>query len=286
MTVKVVPLDSVPEIEKIHPRQGKFRFRRLLKGEDGSPNNFTFEMSRTYADFYSPRHRHNFDQFRYQLEGDFSFSRDGKATPGTLIYHPESAPYGPQKSDEEAVVLVLQFGGASGNGYVSSTEQKAAIEELEKHGTFANGVYTRIDESGKTINRDAFEAVWEKVNGRPIDYAKPRYQGPIFMQEDSYSWVPVDGNPGVSLKLMGIFTERRTEAGFLRLEAGASYELSGPKLFFVTRGEGSLDGSTVGKHTSIHVEAGDRATITAKEPIEMLFLGLPNFDEREMRKAA
>lgn len=286
MSVTVVPIETVPEIEKIHPRQGKFLFRRLLKGEDGSPNNFTFEMSRTYADFYSPRHRHNFDQFRFQLEGDFSFSRDGKSKPGTLIYHPESAPYGPQSSDEEAVVLVLQFGGASGNGYVSSTEQKAAIEELEKHGTFANGAYTRIDENGKKVNKDAFEAVWEQVNGRPINYAKPRYQGPIFMHQDSYSWVPVDGNPGVSQKLMGVFTERRTEAGFLRLEAGASCELSGPKLYFVTSGAGSVGDAAVAKHTSIHVEAGDRATITAKEPIEMLFLGLPNFEEKEMRKAA
>ncbi len=286
MTVTVVPIDSVPEIEKKHPRQGKFRFRRLMKGVDGSPNNFTFEMSRTFADFYSPRHRHNFDQFRYQIEGDFSFSRDGKSKPGTLIYHPESAPYGPQSSDEEAVVLVLQFGGASGNGYISSTEQKAAIEQLEKHGTFQNGVYTRTDENGKKVNKDAFEAVWEFVNGRPIDYAKPRYQGPVFMHPESYAWVDVENRPGVSMKLMGVFTERRTEAGFLRLEAGASHELTGPKLYFVTAGSGSVNDSAVAKHTTIHVEAGDTATVVAKEPIEMLFLGLPNFAENEMRKAA
>jgi hypothetical protein len=286
MSVTVVPIESVEEIEKTHPRQGKFRFRRLLKGVDGSPNNFTFEMSRTFPDFYSPRHKHNFDQFRYQIEGDFSFSRDGKSKPGTLIYHPESAPYGPQSSDEEAVVLVLQFGGASGNGYVSSTEQRRAIEELEKTGSFKNGVFTRVDENGKKVNKDAFEAVWEHVNGRPIEYAKPRYQGPIFMHPENYAWVPVEGSPGVAAKMMGVFTERRTEAGFLRLEAGASCALIGPKIYFVTAGEGMLGKSPVRKHTSIHVEAGDTASIEAKAPLEMLFLGLPDFTEGELRQAA
>jgi hypothetical protein len=252
MAIKVVPLESVPEVEKVHPRVGKFRVRRLLRGVDGTPGNFTLELSRTFADFYSPRHRHNFDQVRYQIEGTFDFDRDGRSPPGTVIYHPESAPYGPQKSSEEALVLVLQFGGASGCGYISSEQQAAAIAELSRTGEFKEGAFVRTLPGREIVKRDAFEAVWEHVNGRPIEYAPPRYRGPIVMRPENYGWVPAE-SPGTHRKLLGIFTERGTEIGFLRLDPGARHRLTGETIYFVTAGSGSLDGSPLRLHTTVHV---------------------------------
>ena len=64
--------DQVEEKIRFHQhRQGMFRHRTVAAGEPGTPGNFILEMVRTTDDFFSPRHRHNFDQFRYQLEGEF-----------------------------------------------------------------------------------------------------------------------------------------------------------------------------------------------------------------------
>ncbi len=80
--MKIVRLeDTTLEDVKHRPRQGRFERRRLLEGETGTPENFHFQMVRTYGDFFSPRHHHNFDQVRYQIEGTFDFDRNGKMSP-------------------------------------------------------------------------------------------------------------------------------------------------------------------------------------------------------------
>src|SRR5262252_9483264 len=118
--MRIVHGDQVEEKIRIHQhRQGMFRHRTVAAGEPGTPGNFILELVRTTDDFFSPRHKHNFDQFRYQLEGEFDFDRNGKMTPGTIGYFPEGTPYGPQSSSVSSLTLVLQFGGASGNGYMT-----------------------------------------------------------------------------------------------------------------------------------------------------------------------
>ncbi len=284
--MKNIAIESVLEVVKTTPRAGVFRFRRIHKGVEGSADNFTLELVRLSTDFYSPRHRHNFDQFRFQLEGDFDFARNGKSTPGTVIYHPESAPYGPQTSGEETLVLVLQFGGASGNGFMSAEQLAGAVDELNKTGKFENGVYTRTHENGRKVNTDGFEAAWEHVHGRAVDYAPPRYQDPVFMHRDNYDWIAVPDRPGVSVKLMGAFTERKTEVGFVRLDAGATCTVTGPKIYFVVSGEGGAGGADYQKFTTLHVEAGEQGEISAATASEIYFMGLPDFGETVKQKAA
>ena len=112
----VVHADKIPLTErKDRQRDGKFIERRLLEGAEGSFDNFQFTLVNTGGDFFSPRHRHNFDQFRFQIEGDGGFDRDGVMTPGTVGYFPEGTRYGPQSNKGDLTVLVLQFAGASGN---------------------------------------------------------------------------------------------------------------------------------------------------------------------------
>ena len=41
----------------------------LLTGEDDAPDNFRLNFSRQLGPFYSPRHKHNFDQIRIVLGG-------------------------------------------------------------------------------------------------------------------------------------------------------------------------------------------------------------------------
>src|SRR5262245_28001226 len=79
--------------------------------------------------FNSPRHRHNFEQIRYQLEGVLDYGRDGKLTAGMVGYFPEAVYYGPQSQDPSisCKTIVLQFGGASGSGYLSQAEVQAGM---------------------------------------------------------------------------------------------------------------------------------------------------------------
>src|SRR5947207_14010487 len=41
----------------------------LLTGEDDAPGNYRLNFSRQLGHFYSPRHKHNFDQIRIVLGG-------------------------------------------------------------------------------------------------------------------------------------------------------------------------------------------------------------------------
>ena len=124
--MKIVQGDQLEWVRGLEYRGGTFHYRNLMEGTPGTIDNFQLSMGRNDKDFVSPRHRHNFEQFRFQLEGDLNFARDGKMTPGMLGYFPEGASYGPQTSEATAMTIVLQFGGPSGSGYLSRKEVKRA----------------------------------------------------------------------------------------------------------------------------------------------------------------
>ena len=111
-TMKIVQGDELEWVRGLEYRGGTFHYRNLMEGTPGTIDNFQLSMGRNDKDFVSPRHRHNFEQFRFQLEGDLNFARDGVMTPGMLGYFPEGASYGPQTSEATAMTIVLQFGGA------------------------------------------------------------------------------------------------------------------------------------------------------------------------------
>ena len=212
--MKIVQGDELDWVRGLEYRGGTFHYRNLMEGEPGTIDNFQLSMGRNDKDFVSPRHRHNFEQFRFQLEGDLNFARDGEMTPGMLGYFPEGASYGPQTSEATAMTIVLQFGGPSGSGYLSRKEVNAGMTELRKTGAFEAGVYRRNEGEPGKRNMDGFQAIWEHVNGRPLQFPKPRYAQPIMMDQAHYEWVESEHN-GVSEKLLGVFTERRAEASLL-----------------------------------------------------------------------
>ena len=284
--IQVVELESAPLIERQHVREGVFRSRRILNGTPGTPGNFALQLGVTPS-YYSPRHRHNFDQVRFQLEGDFDFASDGVMKEGWLGYFPEGTHYGPQSSHSENSTLVLQFGGASGSGYIAANEYEKAAAELARHGAFAKGVYTRLKPDGAKLNKDAYEAVWEQVNGRPLVYPPERYLRPIFMDPSSFDWTPLANHPGVSSKHLGEFSERRTQIAMYKISAGATLPLADNSIYFAIRGSGSVCAAGQGTpratafspRASIYLPTGDQATATASasHPVELLHLALPRF---------
>lgn len=276
--MKVVQGDEIPLVRGLEYRGGMFHSRRLLEGTPGTVDNFQLSVGVSQGDFYSPRHRHNFEQIRVQLDGEAYFDRDGTMTPGTVGYFPEGVFYGPQsqKPGMVSTTAVLQFGGASGCGYLSNKETRAAMEDLNKLGEFKNGAFRRKEPLYGKKNADGNQAIWEHHHKRPIVIPKPRYAKPVMMDSHNSTWIPVEGAPGVSEKLLGIFTERRTEMGRLKLEPGASHQATGRGVYLVLRGAGTVGDVAARALTTLHLELGETAKITATEEMEIMHFGLPN----------
>jgi hypothetical protein len=274
----VINVNDVPMVERPNIRGGTLLSRRLLTGQPGTPGNFSLQLSSTPT-YYSPRHRHNFDQIRYQISGDFDFSTDGVMKPGTVAYFPEGTHYGPQQCENGSETLVLQFGGASRSGYLSAEEHERASAELASQGTFAKGVYTQVGPDGGKLNKDAYEAVWERVNARPLKYPGERYLRPVLMDPGNFDWLPVARQPGACAKHLGEFSELRTRLSLYKLSPGASLGLADHSIYFVASGSGSAGGKFFDRHSTIHVRAGERGSVTAGggEPVELLHIGLPRF---------
>ena len=284
--MRVVNFETLKLQERAHARGGIFRYYELLSGSDGAPDNFYLQLSVLSGDFVSPRHRHNFDQVRFQLEGSFDFAADGRMDPGSIAYFPEGTRYGPQKAlSPSSATLVLQFGGASGNGYMSEAQFQQGLAEMKQGpGTFANGIYTQEKPGGGKINQDAYEAVWEHVNGRELAYPKERYSQAVFMEPANFDWLP--GAPGLASKLMGVFSERGSRLHFHRMDAGSRMALEDGSLYFVCAGAGEVAGKHYSPRTTIHVEHGERADLRAADATEVLQIGLPRFATATAQRAA
>jgi len=271
----VVNITDVPVVERQHARAGLFHSQSLLNGPEGTPENFYLQLSQLHNDFYSPRHRHNFDQVRVQLVGDASFTRDGVMRPGTIGYFPEGVYYGPQENAGESKTLVLQFGGASGSGYISEERFQQGVEELKAFGTFEKGVFHRPKEDGGRKNQDAYEAVWEHIHGRRLEYPKSEHPEPVFMDPAQFAWADEPGTAGVRRKLLGVFSARKLRISMLGIDAGASAQLAPNSIAFVMAGRGQAAGKEWRQHATLRTgETPD--TITATDPSEVLEIHLPH----------
>jgi len=281
--MKIVQGDELEWVRGLEYRGGTFHYRNLIEGTPGTIDNFQLSMGRNDKDFVSPRHRHNFEQFRFQLEGDLNFARDGIMTPGMVGYFPEGTSYGPQTSEATATTFVLQFGGSSGQGYLSRKEVKQSMDALRATGTFDGGVYRCNEGEPGKRNMDGFQAIWEHVNGRPLQFPKPRYAQPIMMDQAHYEWVESEHN-GVSEKLLGVFTERRAEASLHRLKPGATLTGTGRAVYFAWNGAGRVDGQPLRLFTTVFLDRGERATFAADEQTDLLRFGLPDLRGMSMLK--
>jgi len=219
--MKVSQGDERPVVRALQFRAGTTHLRHLLDGEVGTRGNFMLGIWKSEGDFFSPRHRHNFEQYRYVLDGELNYNRNGKLTKGMLGYFPEGVMYGPQSQDPDkfSLALILQFGGTSGSGFLSQPEVDAAEAELKKVGEFEKGVFRRTSGTGKK-NMDGMQAIWEHVNGRPMVYPKPHLINPAFMDPAHYEWSKVDGASNVAEKLFAVSSDRGAESRIVKFEAG------------------------------------------------------------------
>jgi len=257
-------------------RQGKVAHKQLLAGEENSPDNYALMMAQESGEFYSPGHRHNWDQVRFCLEGSVPIGRSMKVGAGDVAYFPEGVAYGPQEGGPDRIVMVLQFGGASGQGYMSVPQMNAGLARLREQGVFEKGIFHRTSGEGHK-NQDAYEAIWQEVFRQPIDYPKPCYRAPVVMRSDGFSWRPEGNSSGVRRKLLGFFPERGLGLYFIALDAGVSYQMAAEperRLLFVATGSGRLHSEPYYAHTAASLEGNESATITAEAPTEILVISM------------
>jgi len=264
-------------------RGGGIEFRTLLVGREGSQDNHHLSMWRENGGFFSPRHRHNFDQIRICLEGEVSVTPDQSIRPGGIGYFPEGCYYGPQDSKVASVGVVMQFGGASGAGFVSQREMAEGYAALKEHGTFEGGVFRRNRAEaapGSRLNQDGYEAIWEHVTGRRLAYPQPRYSAPFVMYPEHYDWRPDPAQPGVTERRLGSFTERAVEISVLRLAPDATCTLParpGARVFFAFGGSGTVGGQPYRALSAWQTAPGETPSLHAAAASEIFVAGLPVF---------
>jgi hypothetical protein len=171
--------------------------------------------------FYSPRHRHNFEQIRYMISGEIVYGNQTFG-PESCGYFPESVYYGPTKEEGAGTVyVVLQFPAPSGAPMITSREDSArASKELRDLGVvFEDGIATWPD--GR--KQDGYEIVFERLTGMKLEYAPARYDSPIFVEGKNFPWQSA-GQPGVTYKHLGYFNEIGPCVSLVHLEPGAETE--------------------------------------------------------------
>lgn len=273
--MQIVNSESLEFERGLSHRSGYIAFKYLLEGEENSPDNFSLVLADEGADFYSPRHRHAWDQVRFCVSGSVPIGPKVTLEAGEVGYFPEGGYYGPQDGDVDRVVFVLQFGGASGNGYLSLHQMEEGQEALLAQGSFEGGVYKRDGTRGQ---QDGYEAIWETVFGEKVDYPKPRYKAPVLMNPQNFPWHQDPDCADVQRKALGTFSERKLEIEFIRLAVGTTFIPQHPsarQFLLTSSGAGHCGDAPYSPLTAIQIEPGEKAELVASEDTELLRLVIP-----------
>ena len=263
--------------------------RKRLPLDTGVPGvTCEFSLSVVPEGYFTPRHRHNFDQIRYTLTGVQSTGY-GDLGPGEIGYFPEGAFYGPQAQEGECTTLVLQFQGASGEHLLSNEEMNATYQKMMAAGAvFQDGIYRGTTPSGGKKNKDSYVAIWEEHEGRKLAFPKARYRAPVMMQPQFYSWLPDRERPGVETKHLGTFNEMRTGIGFFRLLPGAKLSAAKQKdaeIRYLVEGVCGYRGKSYGEGTYLYLPPSVAAEeFTSENGATFFFISLPLIAEFAARK--
>jgi len=268
-------------------REGKALLQELLIGDDDDLENFQVLITEHDSSFVTPRHRHNFDQLRWVLQGRWTAGRDKYVNEGEVAFFSDGTFYGGQ-GVEDMVVLNIKFGSPNGSGLMNGAVRQGGYAELQETGTFEDGFYRPAaeDAAGDLRPRDAYEAIWEHLHGRPITYSKPpRYRDVLIMEPRSFH--PRVLVPGVEVRPLGTFSEAGTEIRHVLAEAGAEVSFGCADhqvVLFLRRGRVTHEGTDYAGYAAFHLQRGEHATFAVGERVELLELRLP--DLRHLSAAA
>jgi hypothetical protein len=270
--VTIVNIADLP-LEGVQRGRVNMIRRKRLPLETGVPGvTCEFSLSIVPEGYFTPRHRHNFDQIRYTLTGVQSTGH-GDLAPGEIGYFPEGAYYGPQAQKGECSTLVLQFQGASGAHLLSNEEMNATYQQMIAAGAvFENGIYRGTTPSGGRKNKDSYVAIWEEHEGKKLSFQKARYRE----------------RPGIELKHLGTFNEMRTGIGFFRLLPGAQLAAGRQKeaeIRYLIEGSCRYAGREWGEGTYLYLPPGaDTDAFSSASGATFFAISLPLINEFAARQ--
>jgi len=253
-------------------------FHYMLEGTEFALDNYQLSIVDA-EDYHAPRHRHNFEQIRILLEGEFGFDAGLTQRAGSVGYFCEGTYY-TQDARGKSRTLLLQVAGPSGQSYMSEPQMNAGTEALIGRGEFRDGIYTWYDANDKKHNADGYEAIWEQVFGKPVRYPKPHYDGPVLFRPERFEYLPHKSAQGVAVRHLGTFNERRLGLEMLTLDAGACIDIGDDDrtlLAYSLAGAWDADGHEGGAAAAFEVLKGTRVRLSARVPSEFYVFALPAF---------
>lgn len=264
-------------------RPGQARTKRLIN-RSGHLRGLKVGVSRVLGEKTTPRHHHDFDQFRIGLAGVLDFGLHQKLVPRSIMYVPAGTWYGPETwhgpdHKDATMAAIFQFDGDCQSGMLNTVEIDAATEELKKRGEFRDGFYWP-NEPGERRAIDAYEASYEFASGRKIVYPPPFVNDPIYMNIDARSWVP-SPEPGVEVKMLGAWGNYGLRLGMSKIAGGTDHALFNTRqslVAFCLSGDAVVNGKPFVQYSALVLEPGETAIVTgASEATEFVELALPNF---------
>ena len=219
MAAEVMIVDGLNVVPRVsHHRETTLRITDFFEVADERRIRIGLSRHRKEA-YYSPRHRHNFDQVRFTIAGRPKYG-PFQTEPGDAIYFPEGVFYGPTElHSEEGLTCTMQTQGPSWGSIMERDLLEQTIDELAKEAEL-DRAHGRIRwPSGRW--QDSYEAAWERVHGTKMVYPTPRYANPVLIRGSAFAWIPVEETPGVSVKSLARLNEVGPAISMVRIEPGS-----------------------------------------------------------------
>jgi len=273
-SVLVCALDEI-EWQRLGRHRGPgLQMKSLAFRGDGRGSNLWLSLSEMEDGWYSPRHRHNFDQIRYVLAGETGFTQwDLHA--GECAYFPAGVRYGPQEQHGSALLLTLQFPGAGGQYYLTPEQVEETVARLRAEDPDFGSGGKGIDKDGR--ERDSYEIVWETHQKTPVSYPAGGYDSPVLF--DRSQPFADDHVVGGDVALIGAVESNGLQV--LRVRSADSLRIvpSAPtrtEFWILEEGRAVVDGRELRSLSVIQLQAGAPACdVTVREAARFTVIRLP-----------
>jgi hypothetical protein len=147
------------------------------------------------------------------------------------------------------------------------------VEKLKAHGTFDKGVYRTTKADGSVRSQDAYEAVWEDLNGRALKYPTSRYQKPIFLEPEAFGWKPAGA--GAARRHLLTASEGELRLAQWRLPPGGHTTVEPNTIVFVLAGQGASEGRDWDRWSTLYSEQAP-LELEARSEVLLLEIRLPD----------
>lgn len=278
-SVLVCSLDDVAWQRIGRHRGAGLKTKSLAFRGDGLGNNLWLSVSEMEDGWYSPRHRHNFDQIRYVLDGETGFT-EWDLHAGECAYFPAGVHYGPQEQHGSALLFTLQFPGSGGDYYLTPEQVEQTVAQLKAQNPEFGRNGKGIDRQGR--ERDSYELVWETHQGRSIRYPDNDLTGPVLLNR--HQALTDDHITGAEVTLVGRIDSNGMQVLHVTTTSPLSITPASPtatEFWVLEDGAIALDGRERRPLTVIQLRAGAAGLdLDVLEPATFTVLQLPELATR------